>query len=168
MNNDFRIGIGQDSHGFEKEPAKGGGKPLVLGGVEIAKTGGLSGKSDADVILHSLCNALSSAVGGDSLSTWSDEMCKQGIADSQKYLAYIFEVVSRKNYKVLNISISVEAKKPYVEMEVIKKMKSKIAELLEVGESQVGITFTSGEWLTAFGRGLGIQSIAQVLLCPKK
>ena len=68
---------------------------------------------------------------------------------------------------MLNVSISVEAKKPYVDLEVIKKMKSKIAGLLEIGDTQVGITFTSGEGLTAFGRGLGIQSIAQVLLCPK-
>ncbi len=162
MNNDFRVGIGVDSHRFSKSK-----RPLVLGGVEIAKTGGLSGKSDADVILHSLCNAVSSAIGGDSLSTWSDEMCKEGITDSQKYLAHIFEVVSRKNYKVLNISISVEAKKPYLALEVIKKMKSKIAQLLEINEMRVGITFTSGEGLTAFGRGLGIQSIAQVLMCLK-
>ena len=94
MNNDFRVGIGVDSHRFSKSK-----RPLVLGGVEIAKAGGLSGKSDADVILHSLCNAVSSAIGGDSLSTWSDEMCKEGITDSQKYLAHIFEVVSGKNYK---------------------------------------------------------------------
>ena len=162
MNNDFRVGIGVDSHRFSKSK-----RPLVLGGVEIAKAGGLSGKSDADVILHSLCNAVSSAIGGDSLSTWSDEMCKEGITDSQKYLVHIFEVVSGKNYKVLNVSISVEAKKPYIELEVIKKMKSKIAQLLEINETRVGITFTSGEGLTAFGRGLGIQSIAQVLMCPK-
>jgi 2-C-methyl-D-erythritol 2,4-cyclodiphosphate synthase len=161
-NSGFRVGIGQDSHRFAR-----GKKPLVLGGVEVPKARGLEGKSDADVVLHSLCNALSSAVGGDSLSTWSDEMCKQGITNSQKYLAHIFEVVSSKNFKVLNVSISVEARKPYVELEIIKKMKIKIAELLEASDTQVGITFTSGEGLTAFGRGLGIQSIAQVLLCPK-
>ncbi len=164
MNTDFRVGIGVDSHPFSKRP----GRFLVLGGLEVSKTGGLEGKSDADVILHSLCNALSSAVGGDSLSTWSDEMCNRGITDSQKYLARIFGVVSGKDFKVLNVSISVEAKKPYIELEVIKKMKSKIAKLLEIVDEQVGITFTSGEGLTAFGRGLGIQSIAQVLLCPKK
>lgn len=159
---DYRVGIGQDSHRFEKTS-----KPLLLGGVEVAKLGGLSGKSDADVILHSLCNALSSAVGGDSLSTWSDEMCRQGVTSSQKYLGYIFEVVSRKNYKVLNVSISVEAKKPYLDLQTIGKMKKKIAELLVIDSAQVGITFTSGEGLTPFGRGLGIQSFAQVLLCPK-
>ena len=165
---DFRIGIGQDSHRFEKISAKGRGKPLVLGGIEIVKTGGLEGKSDADVILHSLCNALSSAIGGNSLSTWSDEMCRQGITNSQKYLQHIFKVICSKNYRVLNVSISVEAKKPFVELEMINKMKRGIAELLEISDTQVGITFTSGEGLTAFGRGLGIQSIAQVLLCLKK
>lgn len=163
QNNDFRVGIGQDSHRFAR-----GNKPLVLGGVEISKNGGLAGKSDADVMIHSLCNALSSAVGGDSLSTWSDEMCSQGITDSQKYLEYIFEVVSRKNFKVLNVSISVEAKKPFIELQMTGKMRQVIAKILEIDVTRVGITFTSGEDLTAFGRGLGIQSIAQVLLCPKR
>ncbi|MEK7580844.1 MAG: 2-C-methyl-D-erythritol 2,4-cyclodiphosphate synthase [Patescibacteria group bacterium] len=159
---DFRIGIGQDSHRFEKRS-----KPLFLGGIEVAKSGGLAGKSDADVILHSLCNALSSAIGGDSLSTWSDKMCSQGIVNSQKYLEHIFDVICKKNYKVLNVSISVEAKKPYFVLETIKKMKNKIAKLLDIDAALVGITFTSGEGLTPFGRGLGIQSFAQVLLCRK-
>ena len=80
-----RVGIGQDSHKFAKK------KPLILGGVKVADKGGLEGNSDSDVILHSLCNALSSAIGGDSLSTWSDNMCKRGIKDSQKYVEYIFK-----------------------------------------------------------------------------
>lgn len=156
-----RIGLGQDSHRFKTN----GRKPLILGAVKIAESGGLEGNSDADVILHSLCNALSSAIGGDSLSSWTDEMClKKGIKNSQKYVEYIFQKVKSQKYKVENVSICVEAKKPRLDLETIKKIKEKIAGLLEVNIKQVGITFTSGERLTLFGQGKGIQSFSQVLL----
>ena len=156
----YRIGLGQDSHKF----AGGGKKPLILGGIRVAEAGGLVGNSDADVILHSLCNALSSALGGDSISTWSDEMSKRGIKDSQKYVDYIFRKIKEKGYKVENVSISVEAKKPYIELEDVGKMKANVAKLLEISKNQVGITFTSGEGLTPFGKGLGIQTTSIVLL----
>src|SRR3990167_11243677 len=153
-----RVGIGKDSHKFAKK------KPLILGGVKVADEGGLDGNSDGDVILHSLCNALSSAIGGDSLSTWSDNMCKRGIKDSQKYVDYIFKKVMGQKYKVENVSISVEAKRPYIDLEAVRKMKMVVSKLLEIRNSQVGITFTSGEGLTSFGRGLGIAAICIVLL----
>lgn len=153
-----RVGIGQDSHKFAKN------RPLILGGIKVVDKGGLEGNSDGDVILHSLCNALSSAISGDSLSTWSDDMCKRGIADSQKYVDYIFNKVKRQKYKVENVSISVEAKRPYIKIETAREMKMTIAKLLEISEGQIGITFTSGEGLTPFGRGLGIAAICIVLL----
>ena len=157
----YRIGLGQDSHAF----LTSGKKPLILGGVRISEGGGLTGNSDADVILHSLCNALSSAIGGDSLATWSDEMClKKGITDSKKYVEHIYDEVKQKKYRVENVSICVEAKKPRLDLKIINKIKENIANLLEINIDQVGITFTSGEELTAFGQGRGIQSIAQVLL----
>lgn len=158
-----RIGLGQDSHAF----LTSGKKPLILGGVKISESGGFSGNSDGDVILHSLCNALSSAIGGDSLATWSDQMCQEGTRDSQKYLEYIFKKVKSQKYKVENVSISVEAKKPRLSLKIIKKIKEKIASLLKVNIKQIGITFTSGEGLTAFGQGRGIQSISIVLLSKK-
>jgi len=154
-----RVGIGQDSHRFAK-----GKRSLILGGVKLSDSGGLAGNSDADVILHSLCNALSSAIGQDSLSTWFDEMVENGVKDSQKSVEYIFQKVKGEKYRVENVSIAVEAKKPYIELTVAAKMKETIAKLLEINKRQIGITFTSGEGLTPFGRGLGIQSISTVLL----
>jgi len=159
-----RIGIGQDSHPFEKVE----NKPLILGGVKISDNGGLKGNSDGDVIIHSLCNALSSAVGGDSLGTWSDDIClKQGIKDSTKYLEYILNIIKNKNYLIENISISVEAKKPYLSIDVVVKIKEKLARLLNINFDQIGITFTSGEGLTAFGKGKGIQVLTIVSLKKK-
>lgn len=154
----IRVGIGQDSHRFDVK------KPLVLAGVRVADAGGLKGNSDSDVILHSLCNALSSAVGGDSISTWFDKMVEKGVKDSQKAVGVIFAKVKDQKYEVENVSICVEAKKPYITARDSKKMKRVIANLLEINDEQVGITFTSGEGLTSFGKGLGIQSICIVLL----
>jgi 2-C-methyl-D-erythritol 2,4-cyclodiphosphate synthase len=155
----LRVGLGQDSHKFDTNK----NKPLVLGGVEIAKTGGLQGNSDADVILHSICNALSSAVGGDSLSFWADEMClKEGIKDSTYYLDYIYKKIKNLNYSIVNLSIAIEAKKPYLEKEIINKIKNKIASLLGIETEQIGLTFTSGEDLTVFGLGKGIQVLTIV------
>ncbi|MCL4374745.1 2-C-methyl-D-erythritol 2,4-cyclodiphosphate synthase [Patescibacteria group bacterium] len=149
-----KVGIGQDSHRFAGEK-----KPLVLGGVTLASSGGLQANSDGDVILHSLCNAISSAVGGDSLGTWADSMClKQGIKDSRKFLTYIYEKVAASGYRVVNLAVSVEAKLPRLTMAQIKKIKVEIARLVHVRVGQVGITFTSGEDLTAFGRGDGVQA----------
>jgi len=157
-----RIGIGQDSHRF------GGNKPLILGGVVISKNNGLKANSDGDVITHSLCNALSSAVGGDSIGTWADRMClKQGIKDSTKYLEHIVSIIKNKNYLLENISISVEAKRPRLDIKTIIKIKKRLAELLDINLDQIGITFTSGEELTAFGKGKGIQVFTIVILKEK-
>ena len=157
----YRIGIGQDSHSFSQDKKRS----LILGGVRISASGGLSGNSDTDVILHSLCNALSSALGGDSLSTWADEMLKKdGIGDSRKYVDNIFRKIKDENFKVENVSVAVEAKRPKISLDVINKIKKNIAILLDIDKKQVGITFTSGEGLTPFGRGLGIAAICIVLL----
>jgi len=158
-----KVGIGQDSHCFETKS-----KPLVLGGVKISKDGGLSANSDGDVIIHSLCNALSSAIGGDSLGTWADEIClKQGIQDSKKYLDFIFKKIEQQGYCVGNISIAVEAKKPYLSLDIIKKIRTQLAKLLKINIHQIGITFTSGEGLTAFGRGEGVQVLTIAALFKK-
>lgn len=156
-----RIGLGQDAHAF----AAGEKKPLVLGGVQIQEKGGLAGNSDADVILHSLCNALSSAIGGDSLGTWADELCfKHGIGNSQIYVTKIMEQVANAGYRVVNVSISVEGNRPRVSLELVAQMKKNIAHLLCVKATQIGITFTSGNGVTAFGKGEGVNGITMVLL----
>ena len=156
----FKIGIGQDSHKFSRTI-----KPLILGGVEISKKGGFDADSDGDVILHSLCNALSSAIGGNSIGTWSDKMClKQGIKDSKEYVKVVSKRVGALKYNIGNISISVEAKKPKLTVSDIEKIKKSLSNLLKININCVGITFTSGEELSEFGKGKGISVICAVLL----
>jgi len=152
----FKVGLGKDTHKFEK------GKKLILCGVEISDSDGLKANSDGDVMIHALCNALSSAIGGGSLSTFADPLFEQGILDSTEYLKAVLEKIE-KEYKINNISIAVEASKPKLEP-FFDQMKTNIAGLLSIDKDAVGITATSGEGLTAFGRGEGISAIAVVCI----
>jgi 2-C-methyl-D-erythritol 2,4-cyclodiphosphate synthase len=154
---DFRVGFGHDSHRFSSD------KPLILGGV-LFEGKGLEGNSDCDVILHALCNALASSIGKGSLSTYADELCKKGIFDSKEYVKVANGYVKDAGYKVNNVAVSVETKNPKLEHK-IPNMKKKISTLLNIDESAIGITATSGEELTPFGKGKGIQANAIVSIC---
>jgi len=153
-----RIGIGLDSHKFTNEP-----KQLILGSVVIPDEKGLEANSDGDVILHSLFNALSQSVGGKSLGFYADPLYKKGIKNSTVYLKIALEILKEKNFKINNIGIMLEAKKPHLE-KYEELIKEKIAELCNIDSSKVGLTVTSGEELTPFGKGEGIQVFSIVSL----
>lgn len=149
----FRVGLGHDSHSFVEE----GIKPLILGGMLIEGHKGLSGNSDGDVILHAVFNALSQAVGEHSIGFYADPLCiEQGITDSREYLIIAYDMIKRAGYKIANVGISVECRTPRLE-EISSMIKESIANILGILSNQVGITATTGEGLTAFGRGEGIQ-----------
>jgi len=157
----YKVGLGQDSHWFEKKKKK----PLILGGVEISKTEGLKANSDGDVVLHSLCNALSSAIGGDSLGTWADRMYyQQGVTDSKKFVKKIMGEIKNRGYAVVNTAISIEAKKPRIDLKDFQGMKKKIGKLLGIKSTCVGITVTSAKGITPFGKGLAMQVFTTLLL----
>mgnify|MGYP000178210835 CR=1 FL=1 len=158
----LRVGIGQDSHPLVKKD-ESNNKELVLGGTTISSQYFLQAMSDGDVIIHSLCNALSSAMGGGSLGTWANKMHSQGIGDSKKYLQKILSKMVESGYQIINLSISVEAKQPKLENHR-KLITSTLARQLKINQNQIGLTITSGEDLTAFGKGLAIQAFCVVLL----
>jgi 2-C-methyl-D-erythritol 2,4-cyclodiphosphate synthase len=153
----MRVGIGQDSHRFKK------GKSLVLAGKIIEDHDGLEANSDGDIIYHAICNAIGTAIGEGSLSSYADDMCTEGIADSSRYVEHIYKISKKKGYLVNNISISIECKTPKIDPH-IKDFKENIAKLLRIDPSDVGIAATSGEGLTDFGKGLGMQVIVVVTL----
>lgn len=153
-----RVGIGLDSHRFTDKP-----KQLVLGSVVIPDENGLEANSDGDVILHSLFNALSSAVGGKSLGFYADPLCKKGIKNSAVYLKIALEMVKEKGFKINNIGIMIEGKRPRLE-KYEELIKEKVGGLCGIGSSKIGLSATSGEELTAFGKGEGIQVFSIVSL----
>lgn len=148
-----KTGIGQDSHAFIGNN-NDNDKPLVLGGVAFENAQGLRGNSDADVILHSLTNAISSITGKNILGAKADELCQQGITDSAEYLKLALQDLS--GWNIDHIAIAIECLTPKISPK-IDALKSNIARLTNVKISDVGITVTTGEGLTAFGKGEGIQ-----------
>ncbi|MDA1197273.1 MAG: 2-C-methyl-D-erythritol 4-phosphate cytidylyltransferase [Nanoarchaeota archaeon] len=152
-----RVGLGQDSHRFTTS-----GKKLMLGGVEVPGAG-LEGNSDADVILHSLFNALSTAIGGKSLGFYADPMCEQGILDSAVYLKVALEMVKEKGFLVSNIALMIECKTPRLE-KYEELIKVQVASLCSLEVDVIGLAVTSGEEGTDWGRGLGMQCHSMVLL----
>ncbi len=152
--------IGQDSHRFEPV---GSSKPLMLGGVIINGHRGLMGNSDADVILHAITNAISGVSGVNILGKISDDLCLlQGITDSRVYLAEALKTLGA--WKLIHVSISVEARRPHLS-EHSEEIRQSIASLLSLTIENVGLTATSGEGLTEFGKGEGIQALVIVSAC---
>lgn len=159
----FRIGLGHDTHVLIQNKLNSK-KSLILGGVKITNEYFLEGNSDGDLVLHAICNALSTAIGGRSIGTWADDLClKEGISDSKEYVYPILEKVKKQGYKINNVVISIECKIPKIEPHS-KKIQSSIAKILEIKDDQIGIAATSGEGLTAFGKGKGIQVFCNILI----
>ncbi|MEK7524662.1 MAG: 2-C-methyl-D-erythritol 2,4-cyclodiphosphate synthase [Patescibacteria group bacterium] len=153
------VGIGEDSHRFGPK-AKAN---LMLGGVEVKSMPPLVAESDGDVVLHALCNAISSAIGQGSLGTYATEMQRQGIRKSSEYLAAALGHAKRQHRKISQCSISLEAARPLIDP-LTAKMKKSLSKLLKIPVKNIGITATSGENLTPFGRGEAIRCQAMVVL----
>ncbi len=150
-----RVGLGQDSHRFENKL----GKPLLLGGVLFEGELGLEGNSDADVVLHALANAISGVTGRNVMGAVSDAMCDAGVKDSREYVKEALKSLGAA--KISHVSVSIEGARPKISPKV-GVMREAVATLLGIAVLDVGITATSGEALTAFGKGEGLQALVIV------
>ena len=150
-----RTGIGQDSHRFL--PAEST-KPCVIAGLIMEDAPGLNANSDGDIVFHAICNAISSLTGVIILGAIADDLClKDGITDSEVYLIEAMKTLEKQ--KITHVAITIEAKKPKIRPR-IPEMRENIARVMKLDVSQVGITATSGEGLTDFGCGEGVQAFA--------
>lgn len=155
---DFVVGIGQDSHQFDNKGT------LILGGVKISGEKKLLANSDGDVLIHALCTGLLQAIGEKSLGAFADDWCKkEKIKDSKKYLKKILKKIRRKRFEVNNIGVMLEGKRPNIDS-ISTKIKKNLAELCDVQETRIGITAHTGEKLTSFGKGKGLQCFCIVSL----
>lgn len=157
---DFLQSIGQDSHRFV--PVDASGKPtdaqdnqqLILGGCVIPDGRPLMANSDGDVLLHALINAISGITCVNILGETADRLClDEGIKDSRKYLALALQALTDQS--ITHVSFSIECRIPRLAGH-IENIRSSVAALLQINPRSVGITVTSGEGLSAFGRGEGI------------
>ena len=157
----FRVGQGFDVHEFAEN------RPLILGGVTIPYGKGLIGHSDADVLLHTVTDAALGAIGeGDIGRHFPDTDPEFKDADSAKLLAYIWNIVEEKGYKLGNVDCTIIAQAPKM-APYITQMRDRIAELLNAEPSQVNVKATTTEKLGFTGRGEGIAAQATILLIQK-
>lgn len=153
----IRTGIGQDSHRFLSEESM---KPCIMGGVLFDNAPGFMANSDGDVVYHAICNAISSLTGIIILGNIADDLClKDGITDSEVYLKEALKTLGKQT--ITHVALTIEAKRPKF-LPRIPEMREKVAYVMHLDPSQVGITATTGEGLTDFGLGLGVQCLALV------
>lgn len=150
----MKVGIGQDSHRFDFENKSN--KKLILAGVVFEDETPMLANSDGDVVLHAITNAISGITTKNILGDVTGKLLKDGVIDSKVYLR---EALKYLKGKIIHVSISIECKKPRISPK-ISEMRKCLSDLLNIGEESIGITATSGEELTEFGKGNGINVFA--------
>ena len=154
----MRIGIGYDVHQLVSD------RPLWLGGVLIPHSLGLLGHSDADVLLHAICDALLGAAAlGDIGKHFPDKDPQYKNIDSKILLLHCGELLRREGYRIENIDSIVVAQQPKIAPH-IPAMRQTIADTLGIEVSQVSVKATTTELLGFEGREEGISAHAVVLL----
>ncbi|MFQ5900594.1 MAG: 2-C-methyl-D-erythritol 2,4-cyclodiphosphate synthase [Thermodesulfobacteriota bacterium] len=154
----MRVGHGFDVHAFKE------GRKLILGGVEVVWDKGLAGHSDADVLVHAICDALLGAVAaGDIGMHFPDNDNRYKDISSLYLLGRVLEMIKSKGFSVINIDATIVAEKPKLK-DFIPLMKKKIAETLAISETQVNVKATTTEGLGFTGREEGIAVYSVVSL----
>jgi 2-C-methyl-D-erythritol 2,4-cyclodiphosphate synthase len=154
----MRIGHGTDVHAFTS------GRPLVLGGVTIEHTHGLAGHSDADALIHAICDALLGALGLPDIGHWfpPGDPAYADIA-STRLLERVMEMLRAAGWRVVNVDTTILAQAPKLAPH-LPAMRRVLAPLLGVSDDCVGIKATTAESLGYVGRGEGIEVHAVCLL----
>jgi len=156
----MRVGQGFDIHALVA------GRKLVIGGVEIPYERGLAGHSDADVLLHSICDALIGAAGlGDIGTHFPDSDPRYRGADSRELLRCVARLVEGAGLRVVNIDTTIIAQAPRM-APYVSRMRDNIASDLGIDLSHVNVKAKTAEHLGALGRGEGIAAQAIALLAP--
>ena len=154
----YRTGIGYDVHQFAE------GRPLILGGVEIAHTHGLAGHSDADVLSHAIADALLGAMGLPDIGYYfppTDDTI-EGIS-SLKILAKCRELIEERNGVIQNVDSQMIAEAPKVLPHAVA-MKENMAEVLGIQPEQIGVKATTNETMGFVGRHEGIAALASAMI----
>jgi 2-C-methyl-D-erythritol 2,4-cyclodiphosphate synthase len=153
-----RVGIGYDVHRLVE------GRPLILGGVRIPYRRGLAGHSDADAVLHALCDALLGALGQPDIGVlFPDTDPQWQDADSRQFVVAALRRVLAAGYEVGNVDLIIHAEQPKLGSQK-DAIRQAIAELLGLPPESVGVKATTNEGLDAIGRGEAIACWAAVLV----
>ena len=157
----MRIGFGYDVHKFVK------GRKFILGGVEIKYAKGLHGHSDADVLLHSICDSLLGAAGLKDIGYYfpnTDKKWKD--ISSLILLAHVFQLINKKKLKIENVDSTILLEEPKISR-YIDKMKNNISEVLKLPKDRISIKSTTSEGLGFIGKKLGCSAYTICSLSPR-
>lgn len=158
----MRIGYGYDVHRLVKN------ETLILGGVEIPFKKGLLGHSDADVLIHSVIDAILGALAkGDIGQLFPDSNKEFKDINSRILLQKVWKIIAEQHFSIGNLDVTICAQKPKL-AEYIPQMRSNIAADLHTEIDNISIKATTEEKLGFTGEGKGISSTAVVLLRSKK
>lgn len=154
----MRIGTGYDVHRLET------GRSLILGGVNIPFTMGLKGHSDADVLVHAICDALLGAAAlGDIGQHFPDSDPAYKDADSLLLLAEVGKKLKQRNFSIVNIDSTIVAQQPRL-ASYLDDMRVHIAQALDLNPGQVSVKATTTEGLGFEGKQEGISAQAVALI----
>ena len=154
----MRVGFGYDVHSLAPN------RPLILGGVRIPYLYGLQGHSDADVLLHAICDALLGAIAeGDIGRHFPDTDPQYRDIKSTLLLERVMTKVKEKGFHLLNVDATIVAQKPKL-LDFIPRMVNEIAKVLEIDTSRINVKATTTEGLGFTGRGEGIAAYAVALV----
>lgn len=154
----FRVGFGYDVHRLAK------GRKLILGGVEIPSPVGLLGYSDADVIIHAICDSLLGAAGLRDIGFhFPDTDPRYKDSDSKVLLAGVFKLLQEKGWTIVNIDCTLTLESPKV-APYIDTMRRTLAEILHTEIGQISVKATTTEGLGLTGRQEGATAYAVALI----
>jgi 2-C-methyl-D-erythritol 2,4-cyclodiphosphate synthase len=157
----MRVGFGYDVHPL------GEGRELWLGGIRIQFDKGCVGHSDADVLLHAICDALLGAANLRDIGFhFPNTDPEYRGADSKKLLAKVFTLLKEKGYLVGNIDATLSLEAPKINPH-ISNMQAVIAPILELSPDEISIKATTNEKLGYVGRGEGVNAFAVALIYKK-
>lgn len=153
-----RIGSGFDAHGLTAE------RPLILGGITVSSTRGLSGHSDGDVLIHAIIDALlgAAALGNKGVHFPSTDPTLEGIS-SLVLLTKAYSILSAAGWQLSNLDATIVAQSPRLESH-IDDMKNNISSTLGVTDDKIGLKATTTDHLGFTGREEGIAAYAVVLI----
>ncbi len=154
----MRIGQGYDIHPLKE------GRRLILGGIEISHTHGLDGHSDADALVHAVCDALLGAMGeGDLGKRYPSSNPQFKDLSSLTMLQDIAEMLAQKGYYLVNLDTVIMAQSPKLGP-YLEPMAARMAEVLHVDSGHVNVKVKSGEGIGMIGRQEGIATQAVCLI----
>ena len=157
----MRVGFGFDVHQLEE------GRDFSLGGIKIAHSKGAVGHSDADVMIHAICDALLGAANlGDIGKHFPDTSSDYKNIDSKVLLQRVCLLIDLKNYRIGNIDITLCLEKPKI-APYIPQMQTVLAKVMEITEDDISIKATTNEKLGFVGREAGVSCYAVTLLIRK-